>query len=111
MKALNQFAVDKFFSMLADVMKKFLILPGNIYNMDEKGIQLSIGARISAMIDCDQQTVYSIEDGNRELVMVIETICADASVLHPSMIFQGQRQNTEWHHNNPCNARFVSSIL
>ena len=89
-KALNQFAVDEFFNMLTDVMKEFHILPGNLYNMDEKGIQLGIGVRISAMIDCDQQTVYSIEDGNRELVIVIETICADGSVLHPSMIFQGQ---------------------
>jgi hypothetical protein len=75
--------------------------------MDEKGIQLGIGARITAMIDRDQQTVYSIEDGNRELVTVIETICADGSVLHPSVIFQGQRQNSEWGRNNPCNARFV----
>ena len=76
--------------MLTDVMKEFNILPENLYNMDEKGIQLGIGARITAMIDRDQQTVYSIEDGNRELVTVIETICADGSVLHPSMIFQGQ---------------------
>ena len=97
--------------MLADVMKEFHILPGNIYNMDKKGIQLSIGARISAMIDRDQQTVYSIEDGKREQVMVIETICADRFVLHPSMIFQGQQQNAEWGCNNPCNARFVSSIF
>ena len=89
-KALNQFSVDEFFSMLAEVMKEFHILPGNIYNMDEKGIQLGIGARISDMIDHDQQTLFLIEDGNRELVTVIETICADGSVLHPSVIFQGQ---------------------
>jgi hypothetical protein len=88
-KALNQFAVNEFFDMLTDVMKEFNILPENLYNMDEKGIQLGIGARITAMIDCNQQTVYSIEDGNRELVTVIKTICADGSVLHPSMIFQG----------------------
>ena len=82
------------------------ILLGNLYNMDEKGIQLGIGARITAIMDRDQQTAYSIEDGNRELVMVIETICADGSILHPSMIFQGQRQlgNSEWGCNNPCNA-------
>jgi hypothetical protein len=60
--------------------------------MDEKGIQLGFGVRITAMIDQDQKTIYSIEDGNRELVMVIETICADGSVLHPSVIFQGQQQ-------------------
>jgi hypothetical protein len=87
--ALNEFAVNEFFDMLADVMKEFNILPQNIYNMDEKGIQLGIGARITAMIDHDQQIAYSIEDGNRELVTVIETICADGSILHPSVIFQG----------------------
>ena len=106
-KALNQFAVDEFFDMLANMMKEFNILPENLYNMDEKGIQLGIGARVTAMIDHDQQTVYSIEDGNRELITVIETICADGSVLHPSVIFQGQQQNSEWGRNNPCNARFV----
>lgn len=107
-KALNQFAVGEFFDMLTEVIEEYKILPGNLYNMDEKGIQLGIGARITAMIDRDQKTVYSIEDGNRELVTVIETICADGSVLHPSVIFQGQRRNSEWGRNNPCNARFVS---
>jgi hypothetical protein len=107
-KALNQFAVDEFFDMLTEVIKEYNILPGNLYNMDEKGIQLGIGVRITAMIDQDQKTVYSIEDGNRELVTVIETICADGSILHPSVIFQGQRRNSEWGQNNPCNARFIS---
>jgi hypothetical protein len=89
-KALNQFAVNEFFNMLTEVIKEYGILPGNLYNMDEKGIQLGIGVRITAMIDRDQKTVYSIEDGNRELVTVIETICTDGSILHPSVIFQGQ---------------------
>ena len=86
-KALNQFAVNEFFDMLTEVIKEYGILPGNLYNMDKKGIQLGIGVRITAMIDQDQKTVYSIEDNNRELVTVIETICADGSILHPSVIF------------------------
>jgi len=106
-KALNETTVKEFFDMIVDVIKEYNILPENIYNMDEKGIQLGIGARITAMIDRDQQTVYSLEDGNRELVTVIETICADGSILHPSVIFQGLRRNPEWGRNNPCNARFV----
>lgn len=93
---MNQSAVGEFFDMLTEVIEEYKILPGNLYNMDEKGIQLGIGARITAMIDRDQKTVYSIEDGNRELITVIETICADGSVLHPSVIFQGQRRNSEW---------------
>lgn len=105
--ALNQFAVNKFFDMLTDVIKEYNILPENLYNMDEKGVQLGIGAKITAMIDCDQKTVYSIEDGNRELVTIIEAICADGAILHPSVIFQGVRRNSEWGRNNPCNARSV----
>jgi hypothetical protein len=111
-KALNQFAVDEFFDTLKGLIDEYKILPGNIYNMDEKGIQLGIGAKVTAMIDRDQTTVYSIEDGNRELVTVIEAVCADGSILHPSVIFQGQRRNSEWGRNNPSNARyqFISFI-
>ena len=47
------------------------------------------------MINPDQKAVYSIEDGNRELATVIECICADGSILHPSVIFQGQHSNSE----------------
>lgn len=51
MKALNQFAVDGFFDMLMNIIEEYEITPGNIYNMDKKGIQLGIGARITVMID------------------------------------------------------------
>jgi hypothetical protein len=50
-KTLNQFAVDEFFDMLTEVIKEYNILPGNLYNMNEEGIQLGIGVRITAMID------------------------------------------------------------
>jgi hypothetical protein len=95
-KALNQFMVNEFFDMLTDVIQEYNITPGNIYNMDKKGIQLGISVRVTAMVDQDQKAVYSIEDGNRELVTVIKCICADGSAIHPSMIFQGQQQNAEW---------------
>lgn len=106
-KALNPSVVDEFFDMLSNVIEEYDILPGDIYNMDEKGIQLGIGAKVTAMIDRDQKIVYSIEDGNRELVTVIECICADGTILHPCVIFQGLRRNAEWGRDNPCNARFI----
>lgn len=93
--------------MIVDVIKEYNILLENLYNMNEKGIQLGISVRITAIVDRDQQTVYSLEDGNRELVTIIKTICADGSILHPSVIFQRQWQNPEWGCNNPCNLRFV----
>lgn len=107
-KALNKSAVNGFYDMLEKIIEEYNIVPGNIYNMDEKGLQLGIGARVAALVDRDQKLVYSIEDGNRELVTVIEAVCADGSMIHPSMIFQGVRRNSEWGRNNPCNARSVS---
>jgi hypothetical protein len=104
-KALNTSAVNEFYNILEDIIKEYSILPKNLYNMDEKGIQLGIGARTAAFVDREQILVYSIEDGNRELVTIIEAVCADGSMLHPSIIFQGVRRNFEWGRSNPCNER------
>jgi hypothetical protein len=80
--------------------------------MDEKGIQLGIGQKVKAFVDHDQKDVYSVEDGNRELVAVIEAISAAGSCLHLSVIYQGKCHDLEWGRNNPCNARYAScSIL
>ena len=112
-RALNQSAIAEFFDVLTEVITEYNIQPENIYNMDKKGIQLGIGTKATVLIDRDQKTAYSIEDGNRELITVIEAICADGSILHPSVIFQAKRQRADWGRNNPCNARYLlnSTIL
>ena len=90
-------------------MKEFSIKPENTWNMDEKGVQLGIGAKAAAIVDRNQTTVYSIEDGNCELVTIIEAVCANGAVLIPSIIFQGARCNPEWGQpeNNPSFARYA----
>jgi len=71
------------------------------------GIQLGIGNRIKAFVDKSQKTAYQVENGNRELVTIIETVCADGTTIPPSVIFQGKKRNLEWGRNNPANARYV----
>ena len=66
-----------FYNNLKDILDKYDIPEENIYNMDEKGIQLGMGKRVCAMVDRDQKTVHQVEDGNQELVTVIECVCAD----------------------------------
>ena len=110
-KALNQFVVGDFFNMLDKLIKEYNIAPENLYNMDEKGVQLGIGAKVAVLVDSDQKTAYSIEDGNRELVTVIEAICADGSTVHPAVIFQAKRRNAEWGRNNLLNARYVINLF
>jgi hypothetical protein len=80
-----------------------------MWNMDKKGVQLGIGVKVAAIIDHNQAAVYSVEDGNCELVTVIEAVCANGTALIPSVIFQGAHRNLEWGHpkNNPPSARYV----
>ena len=109
MKALNSTAVEEFYDILEQVVQEFGIKKENTWNMDEKGVQLGIGAKVVAIVDHDQATVYSIGDGNRELVTVIEVVCADGTALAPSVISQGARRNPEWGRPeiNPSSARYV----
>jgi Tc5 transposase DNA-binding domain len=109
--SLNPVLVNEFYDLLEDVIKEYGIPAENIYNMDEKGIQLGVGQKVKAFVDRDQKDVYSVENGNRELVTVIETVCADGSCLQPSVIYQGKRRDLEWGRNNTCNARYVCHDL
>jgi hypothetical protein len=108
---MNPVVVHEYFELLRDTIEKYDILPENIYNMDEKGIQLGIGAKVHVIVDRDQKTVRSIETGNRDLITIMECTCADGTILHPSIVFQGQRRDLRWGENNPCDARFFPHSL
>ncbi|KAG8931310.1 hypothetical protein FRC01_001500 [Tulasnella sp. 417] len=45
--------------------------------------------------------------GDRNNVTVIETICADGTVLHPIVIFKGQYLMLSWGEDNPDNAKIA----
>ncbi|KAF8236324.1 DDE-domain-containing protein, partial [Tricholoma matsutake] len=108
--SLNPTLVNEFYDLLEEMINTYHIPAENIYNMDEKGIQLGIGQKVKAFIDRDQKDVYSIQDGNRELVTVIETVSADGLCLQPSVIFQGKHRDLEWGRNNPFNASISHSL-
>lgn len=104
-KALNRPTVNSFFELLAEIIKKYEIKPVNLYNMDEKGVQMGVGGRARALVDRNQKTVYMKVDGNRELATLMECICADGSALDPLAILKGMRTNPRWGANNFINAR------
>jgi len=106
-QSLNPVVINEFYKMLGELMQEHCFPAENIYNMDKKNIQLGIGKRVAALVDHDQKSVYQVEDGNRELVTIIKTVCADGTALHSSVIYQGIRWDLEWARNNPCNARHV----
>jgi Tc5 transposase DNA-binding domain/helix-turn-helix, Psq domain len=104
-QALNRTAVEEFYVVLRELIEKYNIPPENIYNMDEKGLQLGIGMKIRVLVDREQKTAFKVEDGNRELVTLIECANALGKSIPPTFIFQGQRRNLEWGRDNPIGAR------
>lgn len=90
---------------MEELIDEYKITEENIYNMDEKGIQLGMGKRVRAFVDRDQTSVTQVEDGDRELVTMIECVCADGTAIRPGAVFKGARRNLEWGRENPCDAR------
>lgn len=103
--ALNKPTVQHFYETLRVLIDEYSIKPENMYNMDEKGVRLGIGGRVKVLVDRDQKSIQQLEDGWREMVTIIECICADGTVLAPSMVYQGVRRDLEWGRDNPCAAR------
>jgi hypothetical protein len=62
------------------------------------------------MVDRQQKNIYHIEDGNRDMITIIETVCADSSTFAPSVIFKGVQHDAQWGNpeDNPCQARYVT---
>lgn len=66
---------------------------------------------VSAIVDRNQKNVQQVENGNREMVTIIETVCADGTSIAPLVIFQAKRRVLEWGKNNPGNARLAHYIV
>jgi hypothetical protein len=110
-QSLNHANVDAFFELLRVLFEEYGIDAENLYNMDEKGLLLGLGAHTFVLVDRNADTVKVVEDGNRELVIIIECVCADGTSIRPGVIFKGARRDLEWGRNNPIDARCaVSSI-
>lgn len=50
-QALNPIIVAKYFALLKELIDKYNIPCENIYNMDEKCIQMGIGTQVATLID------------------------------------------------------------
>lgn len=104
-QALNPATTSDLYVKANELIEKYEIEAKNLYNMDEKGCQQGVGGKVHVLVDRDQKNVQQVEDGNRELITVIECICADGLAIRPSVVFKGNRRNLEWGNDNPCNAR------
>jgi len=49
--------------------------------MDEKDCQQGVGGKVHVLVDWNQKNAQQVEDGNQELISILECICADGSAI------------------------------
>ncbi len=99
-KAFNYTTVQGHFKLLKEHMETYNIPWENVYNMDEKGIQLGGGRRGSQQkffFSRDDKSKYKLKSDDLQLVTIIEAVCADGSSdIPPGFVFAGTTKFPEW---------------
>ena len=82
-----------YFKLLHKKIKEYNVQPIHIFNIDEKGFQLSqVGntKRIFSRRLYEQKGArQALKDGSTKWITVIACICSDGTALSPTLIFQG----------------------
>ena len=103
-KALNPTNVKLWFDLVKENIVDKEILPHNIYGMDESGF-LPSDQGTQHVIGCHgTKTQHKQGRADRENVTAIVTICADGTVLQPTIIFKGHNFMKKWGNNNVAHA-------
>ena len=65
--------------------------------MDEKGFLLGIALEVKVICQRNRKNPYCTQDGNCEIVTVIECVSAAGKVLLPMYIYKGSVHLMGWH--------------
>ena len=83
---------EKYFSIVGTKMEEYSILPENTYNMDEKGFLLGRITKAKRVFPKDLKASGKLlgtgQDGSREWITVVATICGDGTSLPPLLIYK-----------------------
>lgn len=65
--------------------------------MDEKGFMLGQALKVKVICRKGRKNPLYTQDGNREMVTVIEAISGDGRVLPPMYVYKGAKHLMGWH--------------
>lgn len=97
-QAFNFPVVNDHFKKLQKVLTENEIPWENVYNMDEKGIQLGGGRKGTGckyFYGREDRAQYNLRSADLELVTVIESCCADGTAFKPAFVFSGKSVDEE----------------
>jgi hypothetical protein len=95
----NRTTVATHFKWLDKEVENKRIPPCNIWNMDEKGIQLGGGPKSDVtqyLFGQEQKHKLRLKSDDLELITLIECVSAEGCYLTPTFIFSGSTLCKEW---------------
>jgi len=96
-RADSKASYEHYFGVLSARIKKYDNLPENMYNMDEKGFLIGRLQKTQRVFTKDlykQGKLVGVgQDGSREWITVVATICADGTSLSPTLIYKAVSSN------------------
>ena len=104
-KAFNRTIVENHFELLRKFMEERGIEWRDVWNMDEKGIQLGGGRKNNGrkyLFSRHQRNRIRLKDENLELVTIIECVRATGGCIRPGFIFSGKKHCPDWYKGGPC---------
>jgi hypothetical protein len=83
-----------YFDLLHQKMQQYDVEPENTYDMNEKGFLVGTTSRskrvFSKVLWKRKEMTSALQDGSRECITVVATVCADLSSLPPVIIYESK---------------------
>jgi len=88
-----------YFDLLHRKMREYNILPQNCYNIDEKGFATGILRNSKRVFSRQQWEAKEVraarQDGSREWITVLASVCADGTALPPGLIYASKNSTLQ----------------
>ena len=93
----NGLKYKQYFDALFTKIIEYDIEPRLIYNMDEKGFMIGVGRRMKRVFSKASYTARKnktfTQDGNRDWITILATVCADGTWIPPSILYAAESGN------------------
>jgi hypothetical protein len=86
----NYYVITDYNRKLRRLLERHKFKPWCILNFDEKGFLIGLGTKVTVLCRSKRKSPHLLQDGNRELITVVEVILADGTFLPPFIIFKGK---------------------
>jgi hypothetical protein len=96
LRAQDKSMVRKWFTNYEEAIRKYGILPEDLYNFDETGFRIGVGTDQWIVTREPRRKIVSGSVTNREYATVVEAISTDGFSIPPLIILSGQQVQFRW---------------